>query len=140
MPFAAQSRLLPEPYSLPARMTSGTPAVLYSVAASKIDISVPAGRRRVTPPSTPGTMQVLEPGRSRTCPHHHVVVAAAGAELVEVGRGDAPGDHVLPGRTVFLDRTGRRDVVRRDAVAEVGEQRALVISVTVPGSIPMPTK
>ena len=38
VPLAAQSRELPVPYSLPARITSGVPAALYLIAASKIDI------------------------------------------------------------------------------------------------------
>jgi hypothetical protein len=34
VPLAAQSRLEPVPYSLPARTTSGTPSALYFIAAS----------------------------------------------------------------------------------------------------------
>ena len=34
VPFAAQSRDEPEPYSLPARTTSGTPSSAYRIAAS----------------------------------------------------------------------------------------------------------
>ena len=34
VPFAAQSRDDPDPYSLPARTTSGTPARWYSTDAS----------------------------------------------------------------------------------------------------------
>ena len=34
VPLAAQSREDPEPYSLPARMTSGTPSAAYFIAAS----------------------------------------------------------------------------------------------------------
>ena len=33
-PFAAQSRDEPEPYSLPASTTSGTPSFAYRIAAS----------------------------------------------------------------------------------------------------------
>ena len=33
-PLAAQSRELPEPYSLPASTTSGVPASMYRIAAS----------------------------------------------------------------------------------------------------------
>ena len=46
-PFAAQSRDEPVPYSLPARITSGTPSSRYFIAASKIDIGSPDGRCRV---------------------------------------------------------------------------------------------
>ena len=34
VPFAAQSRDDPDPYSLPAMTSSGTPASLYFIAAS----------------------------------------------------------------------------------------------------------
>ena len=34
VPFAAQSRLDPEPYSLPASTTSGTPSAWYRMEAS----------------------------------------------------------------------------------------------------------
>ncbi len=34
VPLAAQSREEPEPYSLPARITKGTPSVSYRLAAS----------------------------------------------------------------------------------------------------------
>ena len=34
VPLVAQSRLDPEPYSLPARTTSGTPAAWYAADAS----------------------------------------------------------------------------------------------------------
>ena len=34
VPFAAQSRDEPVPYSLPPKMTSGTPSRLYAIAAS----------------------------------------------------------------------------------------------------------
>ena len=52
-PLAAQSREEPEPYSLPARMMSGTPSAYFTLA-SKIDIGSPSGSNRVTPPSVPG--------------------------------------------------------------------------------------
>ena len=62
VPLAAQSRDEPEPYSLPARMMSGTFWAAYFSLASKIDITSPSGRWRVTPPSVPGASRF----RSRT--------------------------------------------------------------------------
>ena len=53
-PLAAQSRDDPEPYSLPARMTSGVFRSAYFTDASKMLIGSPPGSRRVTPPSVPG--------------------------------------------------------------------------------------
>ena len=58
-PLAAQSREEPEPYSLPARTTSGTPSARYFSDASKIDITAPSGEVSVTPPSVPGAMRFL---------------------------------------------------------------------------------
>ena len=58
VPFAAQSREEPEPYSAPARMISGTPSAAYAVDASKMLIGSPPGRCRVTPPSVPGARRL----------------------------------------------------------------------------------
>ena len=61
VPFAAQSRDEPEPYSLPERMTSGVPAARYFSLASKIVVTgryssapVSAVMSTVKPPSVPG--------------------------------------------------------------------------------------
>src|SRR5439155_21288367 len=51
---AAQSRLDPLPYSLPARTASGTPSSRYRSAASKIDSTSPLGKWVVHEPSVPG--------------------------------------------------------------------------------------
>src|SRR5205823_2603633 len=59
VPFAAQSRELPVPYSCPAKTTSGTPRFWYSREASWIEVRFPSGCSRVTPPSTPGTIRFL---------------------------------------------------------------------------------
>ena len=53
-PFAAQSRLDPLPYSLPAITASGMPSARYRSAASKTDITSPSGRWVVHEPSVPG--------------------------------------------------------------------------------------
>jgi hypothetical protein len=53
-PFAAQSRLDPLPYSLPAITASGTPSSRYRSAASKTDVTSPSGRWVVHDPSVPG--------------------------------------------------------------------------------------
>ena len=58
VPLAAQSRLLPVPYSRPASTTSGTPSSAYCMAASKMEVSAPSGRCRVTPPSVPGASRL----------------------------------------------------------------------------------
>ena len=59
VPFAAQSRELPVPYSEPVKTISGVLRFWYSSAASWMEVRVPSGCSTVTPPSTPGTMRFL---------------------------------------------------------------------------------
>ena len=47
---------------------------------------------------------------------------APGAVGVEIVRLNTVLDQIFPGRAVLLDRTGRRDVIRRDTVAEQRQQ------------------
>ena len=56
VPLAAQSRDEPEPYSLPARITSGVPCSRYFSDASKIVVTGLSSwvRSTVKPPSVPG--------------------------------------------------------------------------------------
>src|SRR5713226_486429 len=49
---------------------------------------------------------------------HHLMIAAAGAEAVEVRPFDAVPDEVFAGRAVDRDRARGRDVVGRDRVPE----------------------
>ena len=55
VPFAAQSRDDPEPYSAPAKTIKGTPSDRYRAETSNTLPSVPSGRCTLTPPSDPGT-------------------------------------------------------------------------------------
>src|SRR5690606_24630954 len=57
--------------------------------------------------------------------HHDFVVAAAGAVAVEVQRVDAVVGQILTGGRGLLDRTGRRDVVGGDRVAEDAQDARL---------------
>src|SRR5262249_16792153 len=70
VPFAAQSREEPAPYSVPARITNGVLFSAYFIAASKIDIWSPSPpffelpvrlgpKYLVRPPSVPGTIRFL---------------------------------------------------------------------------------
>src|SRR5262245_60914129 len=65
--------------------------------------------------------QVLEADVREGAPQHHLVVAAARAVGVELAPLDAVLDEILPGRRVWPYRPGRRDVVRRDGIAEQDE-------------------
>ena len=49
VPFAAQSRLEPVPYSSPAKITVGVPRRMYSIAASYTGMHTPSSS--VKPPS-----------------------------------------------------------------------------------------
>ncbi len=62
--------------------------------------------------------QVLEAHVGECAAHHHFVIAATRAVRVEVDRLDAMRDQVLPGGERFADRSGGRDVVGGDAVAQ----------------------
>src|SRR5699024_8629715 len=56
VPFAAQSRDEPEPYSLPAKIINGVFWLRYDLDASKIVVTGASGlvKSRVKPPSVPG--------------------------------------------------------------------------------------
>src|SRR6185312_644588 len=54
VPFAAQSREEPVPYSFPAITMSGVPARWYSIDASKMVTACAPGAVAVHPPSVPG--------------------------------------------------------------------------------------
>src|SRR5262249_53268552 len=64
---------------------------------------------------------VAQPDVRERTPDHHLVVPAPGPVRVEVRPGHAVPGQVLAGRRVGLDGPGRRDVVRGDRVAELGE-------------------
>ena len=82
------------------------------------------GWNSVMPPSSrePSALgrdhQVLDAHVGEGAAHHHFVVAAARAVGVEVGLQHAVLHQPLARRRRFLDRTGRRDVVGGDRVAE----------------------
>src|SRR5690606_9811917 len=61
---------------------------------------------------------VSEPHVRKRAAHHDLVVAPPRAVAVEVARLDATLEQVLARRAVSEDRARRRDVVRRDAVAQ----------------------
>ena len=70
-------------------------------------------------PSVPGASRLRMPDVRERPPHHHLVVAAARAVGVELGRRHPEPDQVASGGAVLLDRwSGRRDVVGGDAVAQ----------------------
>ena len=118
-PLAAQSRDEPVPYSLPADhdqrdvlllvVLRGLEDAGHLVVLQEVDRVVALLARH---------QLVAQPDVAEGAAHHHLVVAAPGAERVEVDRPDAVLDQVAPGRPVDRDRAGRRDVVGRDRVAE----------------------
>src|SRR6476659_3560989 len=64
----------------------------------------------------------------KRAPHHHFVIAAAGAVGIEVYWLDALLDEPFAGWSVNADRSGGRNVVGSDAVSE-HRQRARVADV-----------
>ena len=91
MPLAAQSREEPEPYSLPASTTSGTPGLRVR-HRGVVDRRLLAGEQVAGHAALDARHQlVAQPDVGERAADHHLVVAAAGAVGVEV----APLDAVL---------------------------------------------
>ena len=98
--------------------------LVVALGASKIDICSPSGRWRVDVPRFPGTSWL----RRRTFANVPRTITSwlprrEPYELKSL-RSTPCSMQVLPGRAVRLDRSGRRDVVRRDGVAEHDQARA----------------
>src|SRR5690606_4640855 len=70
--------------------------------------------------------QVLDADVGEGAAHHDVVVAAARAVAVEVGRLHAARLQEAPRRRILLDVAGRRDVVGGDRIAEQAEHARAV--------------
>ncbi len=133
VPFAAQSRELPVPYSSPAITISGMPCclVLHRRVVDRHLLAV--GQVLGQAAFDARHEQVLEADVRERAAHHDLVVAAARAVLVEVLRLHAVRVEVLRRRAVLRDVAGRRDVIGRDRVAEHREHaRALDVAIGVP--------
>ena len=121
VPLAAQSRDEPEPYSLP-RDDDERDAGRLVLHRSLEDAHLLAGREVARDAAfDAGNEQVLQAHVRERAAHHHFVIAAARAVLVEVARGDAVLLEVLRGRGALGDVAGRRDVVGRHRIAEQRE-------------------
>ena len=145
VPLAAQSRDEPVPYSRPAKTTSGALSLLVAhrrvvdrhPLARGVMEGVAAfdhGARRVL------HHLVLDADVGEGAAHHHFVIAAARAVLVEIGRAHLMLDQILPGRARCADRARRRDVVGGDRSRNSPRMRALTMSSTGFGVIVMPSK
>jgi hypothetical protein len=124
VPLAAQSRDEPVPYSLPAKTTSGG---LPTGTAWRRHRSTWCRRREVLGHAAfdLGRDPVLDADIGEGAAHHDFVVAATGAVAVELGRLDAVTGQIDAGGRGLLDRTGRRNVVGGDRVAEDGQDAGL---------------
>ena len=116
--MAAQSRDEPEPYSLPARMISGTCSGVVALGRLEDRRHLAVGEEAGEAPLGPGRQLVAEADVGEGPADHHLVVAAARAVGVEVEDVDAVLDQVASRRALHLDRARRRDVVGGDAVAQ----------------------
>ncbi len=68
---------------------------------------------------------VLDADVGEGAAHHHLMIAAPRAVLVEVLRAHLMIAQVFAGRAFFLDRSGRRDVVGRDRVEKQAENAGI---------------
>ena len=145
VPLAAQSRDEPEPYSLPAMTSSGTPPlVLHRRVVDRRHLAV--GQQRRPAALGAGRELVAQADVGERAAHHHLVVAAARAVGVEVRGLDAVRDQVLPGRAVGrIDPAGEMWSVvtlspstREHARAlDVGRRRRLVRDASKNGGLRM---
>jgi hypothetical protein len=62
--------------------------------------------------------QVLDADVGEGAAHHHAIVAAPRAVLIEVFLAHAARDQILPGRAIDGDIACRRDVIGRDRIAQ----------------------
>ena len=108
-PFAAQSRDEPEPYSLPARTTSGTPLglVLHRRRRRSI-IALAVGQVARDAALGAGRELVPQAHVGERAAHHHLVVAAPRAVGVEVRRRRrrARSGTCPPGRLFLIEPAG----------------------------------
>ena len=141
VPFAAQSREEPVPYSLPAKITSGTRSRAIAhrrvvdrhlIAGGIVDGDAAFDARHHL---------VLDADIGEGAAHHHFVIAAPRAVGVEVEPGAPVLDEINAGRARRLDRAGRRDVIGGDRVEEEPED-ARIDDIRRPasGCIVMPAK
>ena len=117
-PLAAQSREEPEPYSLPARITSGTLALRILHAGVEDRHLLAFGQQPRHAAFSSRRKLVAQANVGKRSAHHHLVVAAARSVGVEIRRLDAVLGKILPCRAVRLDVAGRRNVVRRHRIAQ----------------------
>ena len=126
MPFAAQSREDPEPYSLPGedhqRRAGGRVALRGVVDAGDLAaLGEVAGEAALGDVIGLGAELVPQADVGEGAADHHLVVAAARPVGVEVAARHAVLLQVRPRRRVGLDRARRADVVGGHRVAEQGE-------------------
>ena len=98
MPLAAQSRDEPEPYSLPASTTSGTPSAGVALGGLVDGGLLAVGQVQGDPALGARGQLVAQPDVGEGAPHHDLVVAPSGPVGVEVGPLDAVVGQVAAGR------------------------------------------
>src|SRR5690606_12139844 len=72
-------------------------------------------------PFNPWNHHVLDPHIGEGAAGHHSIISTAAPITVEVVLPDPILDEITPCRTVFFDRPGWRDVVRRHGFAEYAQ-------------------
>ena len=99
-PLAAQSRELPLPYSLPAKITSGTDSSLVAHGGVVDGQQLTRGMMDRPAALAAAGHVVAQADVGERAPQQHLVVAAPGAVGVEVGRLHAVLQQVAAGRAV----------------------------------------
>ena len=129
VPFAAQSRDEPVPYSRPA-MIDERRAFLLVAHGRVVDGHLLAARHVNRDAAfDAGHHQIAQADVRERSAHHHFVIAAPGTVGIEVHRLHALLDEISRGRARLRDVAGGRDVIRRDRVAEQREHaRALDVA------------
>ena len=125
VPFAAQSRDEPVPYSLPATTIRGVLRRIYHCRV--IDGHLLAGGAELGVAALLAAEHfVPDADVGEGAAHHDFVIAAPRAVGIEILRLDLVGDQVFPGGAVLLDRACGRNVIGGDGIAEHRESlRAL---------------
>ena len=141
VPLAAQSRDEPVPYSLPAKMTSGTPSacVAHGGVVDRHDLAV--GLVGGDAAFDAGDHLVLDADVGEGAAHHHLVIAAARAVLVEVVRAHLMLEEIVrrPGSSRLIEPAGEMWSVVIES-RKRPRMRAPTMSVIGSGFIVMPSK
>ena len=134
VPFAAQSRDEPEPYSFPAKMISGTLFVAIFHGGVVDGHLLAAGLMDGPTAFGTGREQIAQANIGERAAHHHFVIAAARAIGIEILRLHSVRDQIFSGGRIRGNGAGGRNVVGGDAIAQ-HRQRAQAMQILQRGGL-----